>query len=139
MIDPTQLKALFSYYDQVDYNPPIDLHKIIDQPLSSTACEFEEVESMYNTRFEDLEEITYFYDFSPDGLIEVQDLRSAKYLKDTARGNDNKTVRTRLEELVNAGKTITHIVRSSEVYGGDTHYSVWRSFRHAQIYETAPI
>jgi len=109
--------------------------EFLEKPLCSTTCLFEEEDGPFNTRFKDLEEITYFYNFSSVNLLRLNRNEAEKFLILQERGENKKSIGEQLQQLIRDGKRVTHIVRSTEEYGGDTNYSVWRKYLEAQICE----
>ena len=132
-MDIVEIKSLFSEYKEVKFFPSPEYRSLLNNTLCSTTCLFEE-ENGQNTRFTDLELITYFFNL-PCANFQELTKKVDKFLVEEARGHDETTVGTRLEQLLQKGHKITHIVRSTEEYGGDTHYSVWREYMKAEIYE----
>jgi 8-oxo-dGTP pyrophosphatase MutT (NUDIX family) len=131
-LDTVFLQRLFSFFRKLEVLGPERLPEILDLPLCTTECLFEE-EDGQNTRFTDSETITYFYDFSSVELDVLPRWQLDGCCVYQARGSDSQTVGARLQRLLDAGKKVTHIVRSQEEYGGGTHDSVWREYLRAEI------
>lgn len=127
-------KNIFKEYKKVKFFPFPNYLKILDELLSSTTCLFEEENGGYNTKFKDEELLTYFYDF-PAQNMQKEACERKKHLVFEARGDNTMLLREKLNQFFQAGKSITHVIRTEEIYGGDTHYSVWREYQKADVYE----
>lgn len=129
---------LFSNYGSVEVLDQSEVDVFLSMPTCSTVNIFEEEEG-FNTKFEDSEEITYFCDFSkvdPQTLDFLSYSRSSEgaWLISKNRGNQNISIGEKLKQLTAKGEKITHIIRSSERYGGGTNDSVWTNYLKAQIF-----
>lgn len=148
-----ELKALFCAYHRVKYFESPGYTSILNLPegdiVNTRDVAFDE-----DAYFEDREFLTYFYDFSGQdiaalaALDEERKIRTLGLRTAIAHSDDFSKgillyetrigatpVRTRLEELVRSGKTVTHIVRAEETYFGNTQWRVYRSHECAHIYE----
>jgi hypothetical protein len=130
---------LFSCYLEKELIVNSNAVSFLARPLASTKP-WEE-DRTFNPEFKDEEEITYFFDFS---TVDPQGIKALRYLVDSdnepflvfqARGDNPMSIGEKLKELVNNGKKVTHILKSSEVYGGNTESSAWREYKKALIYE----
>jgi len=134
---------LFSCFKKRTLLDPSLISEFLEKPPCSIVNLFEEEEG-FDTKFVDLEEITYFFDFSSVNPLAVDELRFCSDGKGQKEGwlafnarmyRKNTTIGEQLKELNHSGRKITHIVRSTEKYGGTTNTSAWRDYLEAQIYE----
>jgi hypothetical protein len=134
-MDVIKFKLLFENYKTVEYHKSPNYGMLFNKPLCSTTILYEEEETMYNTSFRDLEENTYFYDFSFASFEKIVENGLYEFLVESHSGKNKTPLGEKLGQLIQSGKEISHIVRSKEEYGGDTHYSVWRDYLKVNIYE----
>lgn len=131
-------KKLFGRYKEVNFFESPRYKHTFNYPLYSTECLYEKEDGPFNTIFEDLQVGTLFYDFSSANLSALskrKEVKIDKFELSTTRGSDKPTIGSKLEQFLREGKKVTHIIRTREIYGGDTHYSVWRDYEKAEIYE----
>lgn len=146
-------KKIFKKFKEVDVFLHPVYKTILNDPLFSTANLYEE-KGCFNTQFVDLENLTYFYDFSKVDLIEFSNLSEEQkrklgiytscmedeslYNKGVllfSGGSKINTIGEKLNELTQDNKKVTHIVLGHEMYGGNTHYSTWCEYLRAEIFE----
>ncbi len=149
-------KRLFDRYKEVNFFQSPSYKSVMNRP-SGSITNVREIPDGQNTIFEDLEYVTYFYNFSSQNLADLASSDKEKRKKlgsytgqceheheviNNSEGVliyrsrfDETPIGKKLEQLVNNGKKITHIICAEESYGGDTHYSVWRDCNKAEIYE----
>lgn len=146
-------EEIFNCFKEIKYYPSPAYKSILYYPTGSIT-NIQEIPDGQNVIFQDLENSTYFYGFSPENLKELLTRRDKIRVLGLYTGqcqNDNEIIKNscgliyrernektplgeKLEQLIKEGKKVTHIVRTKDVYGGNTHYSVWRSHDKAEIY-----
>ena len=153
---PKVWKGLFNRYKEVNFFQSPSYKSIMNRP-SGSITNIREIPDGQNTIFEDLEFVTYFYNFSSQDLEHLTSSDKEKRKKlgfytgqyeleheviNNSAGvliyrsrSDETPIGKKLEQLVGEGKKITHVVCAEESYGGDTHYSVWRDYKKAEVYE----
>ncbi len=149
-------EKIFDRYKEVSFFPSPAYKSVMDRPAGSIT-NVREIPDGQNTIFEDWEFVTYFYDFSTAdlellsasgdikprklGLYTGQCEHESEVIEKTngllvyRSRFDKILIGEKLEQLVKGQKKVTHIACAEEVYGGDTHYSVWRDYQKAEIYE----
>ena len=133
-------EELSSRYKVVNHIASPGFEHLIDRPTAQTVVLSARPHGQSIT-FRDLEFVTYYFNFSTENLEKVL-AQDESYKIDTEgiliredRGTISTSIAERLRELIKDGKKITHIICAEQLYGGETHYSVWREYEKAEVYE----